>query len=145
MSEGLPDQDLISMFNIAVNISDLVKIDPILKALSKKNKKLPNKSLKSYSLLLKRQNKWPQALKIWKKFIENGEEIIFCCEELAKYYEHREINIGKSIEYTNRARDFLNVIEEINIQEKIGEIRGSFDHRYNRLSNKLRKRKFNSA
>jgi len=64
---------------------------------------------------------------------------------LAKYYEHRKINIGKAIEYTNRARNFLNVIEEINIQEKIGEIRGSFDHRYNRLSNKLRKRKFNSA
>ncbi|MCK4753687.1 MAG: ribonuclease H-like domain-containing protein [Calditrichia bacterium] len=140
MNSGFPDQELVSMFNIAVNISDLGRIEPIIKSLAAKDKKLPNQSLKSYSLLLKKQKKWPQALEIWQKFIEKGEEIIFACEELAKFYEHREINIKQAIEYTNRAIDFLNIVKEIEAKEGNDDIRDRFNHRLNRLNYRLRKR-----
>ncbi len=87
-----------------------------------------------------RQKKWSQALEIWQKFIEKGEEIIFACEELAKFYEHREINIEQAIEYTNRAIDFLNIVKEIEAKEGNDDIRDRFNHRLNRLNDRLRKR-----
>ncbi len=139
MISDFPDRELVSMFNIAVNISDLGRIEPIIKSLAANDKKLPNQSLKSYSLLLKRQKKWPRALEIWQKFIENGVEIIFACEELAKFYEHREINIEQAIEYTNRAIDFLSIVKEIRAEEESEDIRNRFDYRLNRLNERLRK------
>jgi hypothetical protein len=140
MSSPLPDRDMISLFNIAVNISDLSRLKPIINSFVSDNKKIPNQSLKRYSLLLKRQNKWPEALEIWQNFIENGEEIIFSCEELAKYHEHRDLNIDMAITYTNRALDFLNILEEIHLEEN-QDLISRFDHRRNRLYEKLNKKK----
>jgi tetratricopeptide (TPR) repeat protein len=90
--------------------------------------------------LLKSQNKWPKALEIWQNFIENGEEIMFSCEELAKYYEHKEKNIEKAIKYTDRALEFFSIVEEIQLLGEIGEKRGGLEHRLNRLVKKLKKR-----
>jgi len=134
---GFTDRELISMFNLAVNISDLDRIEPIINSLTKDDKKLPSQSLKSFSLLLKKQKKWPRALNIWHKFIENSEEIIFSCEELAKYYEHRELNIRQALEYTNRALDYLRIVEEIEVDGLIEDTRERFEHRLNRLSYKM--------
>jgi hypothetical protein len=98
---------------------------------------LPSQSLKSYSLLLKKQKEWPRALDIWQKLIENSEEILFSCEELAKYYEHRESDIKQALEYTNRALDYIRIVDEINVERAVEDIRARFEHRLNRLSNKL--------
>jgi len=144
LNSDFPDREKISMFNIAVSISDLVRLEPIINSFASENKKLPNQSLKSYSILLKRQNKWPMALEIWQNFIDNGEEIMFSCEELAKYYEHKKKNIEKAIDYTKRAIDFFSIVEEIQVQKEIGEKKGRFEYRLNRLSIKLEKRKVRS-
>jgi len=139
LNSNFPDREKISMFNIAVNISDLSRIEPIINSFASENKKIPNKSLKSYSILLKRKDKWQKAIEIWQKFIENGDEIMFSCEELAKYYEHREKNIERAINYTKRAIDFFSIIEEIQVQEEMGERKNRFEHRLNRLNKKLKK------
>jgi len=144
LNSDFPDREKISMFNIAVSISDLVRLEPIINSFASENKKLPNQSLKNYSILLKRQNKWPMALEIWQNFIDNGEEIMFSCEELAKYYEHKKKNIEKAIDYTKRAIDFFSIVEEIQVQKEIGEKKGRFEYRLNRLSIKLEKRKVRS-
>jgi uncharacterized protein YprB with RNaseH-like and TPR domain len=124
MDNPYPDRELISMFNIAVNISDL-------------DRTLPIKSLKNYSLLLKREKKWDQALDIWQNFIKRGEEVLFSCEEFAKYYEHREKNLNQALEYTKRAIDFLNIVEEVNNENGNPERRNSFNRRLYRIENKL--------
>jgi uncharacterized protein YprB with RNaseH-like and TPR domain len=144
LNSDFPDREKISMFNIAVSISDLVRLEPIINSFASENKKLPNQSLKNYSILLKRQNKWSMALEIWQNFIDNGEEIMFSCEELAKYYEHKKKNIEKAIDYTKRAIDFFSIVEEIQVQKEIGEEKGRFEYRLNRLSIKLEKRKIRS-
>jgi len=144
LNSDFPDREKISMFNIAVSISDLVRLEPIINSFASENKKLPNQSLKNYSILLKRQNKWSMALEIWQNFIDNGEEIMFSCEELAKYYEHKKKNIEKAIDYTKRAIDFFSIVEEIQVQKEIGEKKGRFEYRLNRLSIKLEKRKVRS-
>ena len=78
-------------------------------------------------------------MKIWQNFIDIGEEVMFSYEELAKYYEHREINIQKAIDYAERARDFIGIMEEIQIQEDYSALKGRFNHRLNRLNIKLKK------
>ena len=134
---GYSEQDLISMFNIAVNISDLGRIKPLINAFAKDYKDLPAQSLKKYSLLLKKQRKWIQALEIWKRFIAKGEEILFSCEEVAKYYEHQEKNFDHALDYTNRAIDFLNIVEEVYSDKEYIEYRERFNRRLYRLQYKL--------
>jgi len=138
ISVDFPDGELISMFNIAVTISDLDRIEPIINSIERENKKLPVHSLKNYSLVLKRQKKWKRALDIWQKFIENGEEILFSCEEIAKYYEHRNINLKKALDYTDRAIDFLDIIEEVQQGDGIEDSRNNFNRRLIRLKNKIK-------
>jgi uncharacterized protein YprB with RNaseH-like and TPR domain len=132
------EREWISMFNIAVTISDLDKIEPMMNSLVKEDKILPVRSLKNYSLLLKRQHKWDQALKIWQNFIDQGEEILFSCEEFAKYFEHRERNIKSALEYTNRAIEYLTIMEDIGELVDPEEFRERFNRRLNRLQYKLR-------
>ena len=139
ITSSFSDHEKVAMFNIAVTISDFSYIDPLIGALVAENKKIPAQSLKKYSLLLKRQKKWQQALKIWQNFIDIGEEMMFSYEELAKYYEHRENNIPKAIDYAERARDFISVMEEIQIQEDYRSLKGKFNRRLKRLNIKLKK------
>jgi hypothetical protein len=140
-----PSRELVSMFNIAIKISDPVRIEPIMNSFTAGNIKLPTQSLKIYSLLLKRQKKWPQALEIWQNFIKIGDEIMFSCEELAKYYEHKEMNIDKAIAFTNRALDFINIVEDIQADEQNKDKKSRFNHRLIRLTDKLTKMKNKST
>jgi uncharacterized protein YprB with RNaseH-like and TPR domain len=135
-----PDRELISMFNIAVRISDLDRIEPIIKSFADEDKSLPTKSLKNYSLLLKREKKWDQALEIWQNFINKGEEVLFSCEETAKDYEHREKNMSYALKYTKRAIDFLDIVEEVRGEHENTEIRNRFNRRLNRIENKLHRK-----
>jgi uncharacterized protein YprB with RNaseH-like and TPR domain len=141
LSSDYPERDLVPLFNIAVTVSDLDRIDPIINSFAIDDRKLPIQSLKNYSLLLKRQKKWDQALEIWQNFIENGEEIIFSCEETAKYYEHRDINLEQAMEYTNRAIDFLSILGEIQKDEGMEELRNGFNRRLNRIMEKMNRKK----
>ncbi len=134
-----PEKEFVSIFNLAIKISDLEQIEPMINSVKKEEKILPAKSLKSYSLLLKKEQKWDKALDIWHKFINNGEEILFSCEEIAKYYEHHEINLQLALNYTNRAIEYINIIEEIHNHIDIRENRFNLTRRLNRLQNKMSK------
>lgn len=133
--------EIVSMFNLAVKTSDVYRIGPMIKSFTQNETNLPIKSLKNYSLLLKRQKKWGEALEIWQSLIERGEEILFSCEEIAKYYEHRHINIEKAIAYTNRAVDFINIVDELNGDDSLPEFRTNFNRRLIRLQAKLDRNK----
>jgi hypothetical protein len=135
-----PNRDLVSLFNVAVKVSDLDRIEPMFNSFSAEKNLLPARSLKNYSLLLKRKNKWDQALNIWENFLKRGEEILFSCEEIAKYYEHREVNLNHALDYTNRALDFINIVGEINNEKGNHEIRNNFNRRLKRIQKKLNKK-----
>jgi uncharacterized protein YprB with RNaseH-like and TPR domain len=134
------DGALVSMFNIAVKYSDLDRIDPIIKSFDEVNKTIPAKSQKNYSLLLKRSNKWDLALDIWENLISMGEEVLFSCEEIAKYYEHRRKNLNFALDYTKRALDYLNIVDEVMEDSGNSDIRENFNRRQNRIEEKLRKK-----
>ena len=134
-----PEKEFVSIFNLAIKISDLEQIEPMINSVTKEEKILPAQSLKSYSLLLKKEQKWDKALDIWHKLINDGEEVLFSCEEIAKYYEHREINLQLALNYTNRAIEYINIIEEIHNHTDIGENRLNLTRRLNRLQNKMSK------
>ena len=131
--------EIVSMFNLAVKTSDVARIAPMIKSFTQNETNLPIKSLKNYSLLLKRQKEWDKALQIWQSFIEKGEEILFSCEEIAKYYEHRHINLEKAIDYTNRAVEFINIVDEVSGDNRLLEFRAKFDRRLIRLHAKQTK------
>jgi hypothetical protein len=90
-------------------------------------------------LLLKKERKWDDALEIWQNFINRGEEVVFSCEEIAKYYEHREINLNLALDYTNRAIEYINIIDEIQGLKALKENRNNLIRRLNRLQNKISK------
>jgi hypothetical protein len=54
--------------------------------------------------MLKRSRDWPRACAIWQVLTDrSGREGYWASVELAKYYEHRETDIGRAREYTRRA------------------------------------------
>jgi uncharacterized protein YprB with RNaseH-like and TPR domain len=136
---GHSPSELLAMFDVAVDMSDLVRIATILKKLEHSRRKIPDHSLLKYSLLLKRLQKWDEALLIWHGFLERSSEILFVAEELAKYYEHRENDLKQAIEYTNRALQYMDLMSEISGQnERSAEARKKFMHRLWRLNAKLK-------
>ena len=78
-----------------------------------------------------------EAVRLWEESAKRGHLYAFI--ELAKYYEHRENNIPKAIDYAERARDFISVMEEIQIQEDYRSLKEKFNHRLKRLNIKLKK------
>jgi predicted PolB exonuclease-like 3'-5' exonuclease len=136
---GHSPSELLAMFDVAIDMSDLVRIATILKKLEHSRRKIPDHSLLKYSLLLKRLQKWDEALLIWHGFLERSSEILFVAEELAKYYEHRENDLKQAIEYTNRALQYMDLMSEISGQnERSAEARKKFMHRLWRLNAKLK-------
>jgi uncharacterized protein YprB with RNaseH-like and TPR domain len=138
------EKDFISLFNMAVKISDMERITPMIDSLASNDKKLPGKSLKSYSLMLKKQKNWTEALKIWQKLIDQGEEILFSCEEIAKFYEHHKKSFDHAIDYTNRAIEYINIVDDINHADRSMEYLDRFNIRLNRLHKKRLKQRNSS-
>lgn len=88
-----------------------------------------------FSITLKRQSEWNRAINYWKK-----SKSLFSLQELAKYYEHKEKNYIKALEYCNVAIDLLdkNIFDKKNIPSKIKKKRFSedFEKRITRLTKK---------
>ncbi len=133
-----PDHELVAMFDLAVNISDTDRAEPMMKKLGSLQKNIPGRSLKKYSLLLKRREKWEEALAIWRSFIESGEEILFAFEELAKYYEHRERHYTRAIDFTDRALKYIEIITELEDLGNLDETSDRFAQRKKRLQKKVK-------
>ncbi len=85
--------------------------------------------LRLASFAYKRQGKWEEAEKIWKKTIERSPEFIYYpYEELAKYYEHHLRDYQKAEVVVEEA---LNMVENIFLREKL-------QYRLNRIKGKQR-------
>ena len=90
-------------------------------------------TVERYSFLLKRQEKWDEAIALWEMAAANN--ALYAVEELAKYYEHRAKNLEIAKEWTEKG---LNIIlkhhmpayEHYQWQEKL-------EYRLNRLERKL--------
>ena len=136
----LTSVELIAMLDLAISIADMDRISPILNMLQSEHKKVPNRSVINYSQLLKRQGRWDQALVIWEKFLDRGEEILYAAEELAKYYEHHTKAYQQALDYTHRALQFIDLMIEISTDEGIVEARERFTHRLWRLNKKRTKK-----
>jgi len=81
-------------------------------------------ALKLISFAYKRQEKWEEAEKIWKKTINKSREFIYYpYEELAKYYEHHLKDYKKAEEIV---REALNMSENVFIRKKL-------EYRLNRI------------
>lgn len=98
---------------------------------------LPPSVLVAYSLLLKKAGHWKQAVTLWEALIKADKELFFACEELSKFYEHRQHNIPKALKYTALALNRIEIFEELGLDTLKTEILDRFRHRYSRLKRKM--------
>lgn len=129
--------ELVTMLDIAISLSDLDRVEPILEKLAMEVQSIPAHILINYSRLLKRFKRWDQARSIWEHLLDNGAAILFACEELAKFYEHQKNIYTLAIEYVNRALKYLDLMQEIESITDGENIRNRFIHRLTRLECKL--------
>ncbi len=91
----------------------MIKADP---------SKLDNRILRDYAALLKKQNKWPEAVLIWETAAKKGN--LESCIELAKYFEHREIDhflaqiwVENAIEIAIKVKGTERILSELNYRK----------------------------
>jgi len=123
------DSEIVSLFDTAVKSNSLSNSKYYFELIIKRKVIIPSKFIFNYSLLLKRNNKWSDCLKIWEKLIKSENYALQSFEELAKYHEHRSKNIGQAVQYINRAFGVINVVSELNDND-YGKLKKSeFEHR----------------
>ena len=137
IENNIPEEsDVEVLCKLAIENCDLIKTRSILKKMKKNNISLSNDLVEAYSLLLKRTGDWQNSLKLWQDLIQSGEKILFACEELAKYYEHKKRDYPEAKNYTERALNYIDMMEELNEMVERFEIRQDFQHRLNRILSK---------
>jgi uncharacterized protein YprB with RNaseH-like and TPR domain len=133
----LSDSELNSLFETAIKSSSLEKAKYYYKFIKKRESKVPHKAIFNFSLLLKRNSDWKNAIKIWESLSQNENYALFALEELAKYHEHREKDINKAMKFTDRAFELINIICELK-DDNCGKMKKrDFEHRKERLNKKL--------
>jgi uncharacterized protein len=91
------------------------------------------KAITRFADLYRRQQKWDQAVNLWKKAVDYRQ--IEACVELSKFYEHRSLEINEAVNYTKFAILFAReditspFLKKRTIQE--------LEHRLARLEHKL--------
>jgi len=82
--------------------------------------------LRLSSFAFKRQGKWKEAEKIWKKIIERSREFVYYpYEELAKYYEHRLKDYQKAGAIVEEALEIeKNIFLREKLQYRLDRIKG---------------------
>ncbi len=90
-------------------------------------------TVKRFSYLLKRKGVWEAALSLWETAAETGAPYAF--EELAKYYEHRQIDLQRAHQWTTQGMASL----ENNLlpAQELQHWRESLLYRLDRLERKL--------
>ena len=91
---------------------------------------LDNKILRDFAMLMKKQNKWVEAIKLWEVAAKKDDPI--SCVELAKYFEHREMALLAASDWVDKA------IEIINRTEGTEKTMEELLHRKTRLESKIR-------
>jgi len=135
--ERLSENDLKVLFSLAIRNYNVKRTDEIYRQILKRKVKLPPKQLFSYSIFLKKQGLWPQAVEIWQSMLESKGYILFALEELAKYNEHQVKNHEKARQYTERAIKYISIIQELETPEFSLEFKEKFEHRLERIVKKM--------
>ena len=90
---------------------------------------LDTKILRDFAQLMKKQNKWVEAIKLWEVAAKKDDPL--SCIELAKYSEHREIALLAASDWVDKAIDIINRTEGTE------KIRAELIHRKKRLESKI--------
>jgi len=90
---------------------------------------LDNKILRDFALLMRKQGKWVEAVDLWK--VAAKKDDLIACIELAKYFEHREIDLVTASSWVETA------IEIIIRLEGTEKTMNEFLHRKRRLESKI--------
>ncbi|MBN1998211.1 ribonuclease H-like domain-containing protein [candidate division KSB1 bacterium] len=94
--------------------------------------------LQWHALLLKKQQRFEQAERVWIELIDRSVKFILDpYVELAKYYEHQTGDYTQALDYVNRAIHRLEIAQELSGEEKSPDIRRQLLHRKQRLTGKL--------
>ena len=87
----------------------------------------------SLGRLLKRQQRWKEALTVWQGWITEFPEDLPPYEELAKYYEWRAHDLPRALDWTQRA---LDVLARLRVPER-ARWEAAFHHRAARLRRRI--------
>jgi len=90
---------------------------------------LDNKILRDFALLMKKQGKWMDAVVLWQIAAKKND--LIACVELAKYFEHKEIDLISASKWVDTA---INIINKSDASEKAGQ---ELLHRKLRLESKI--------
>jgi len=86
-------------------------IECMEKCVQSDNKKVREMALKKLTQLYKRKGEYDKAVEYWNQMIEQGDILnLYPMIELAKYYEHKEKNIAKALEITEKAFQISNMV-----------------------------------
>jgi hypothetical protein len=121
--------DIISNPGIYQNLALLI-IEGFIGGLDRAIVELDNKILRDFAMLMKKQNKWVEAIKLWEVAAKKDDPI--SCVELAKYFEHREMALLAASDWVDKAIGIINRTEgtEKTMEELL--------HRKIRLESKIR-------
>jgi len=134
---GIHELELQNLCNLAISNFDQERSDILVDRLREKNKLTPDVTLTGYSLLLKRTGRWEEAVALWQELIQSGKNTLFAMEELAKFYEHRKIDIPKAKFYAERALEYLELLDELTAKDVYRSGQDQFLHRLQRLQRKM--------
>ncbi|HHV97000.1 MAG TPA: hypothetical protein GXX37_11100 [Clostridiaceae bacterium] len=126
------EQDILSMVSLLLKINELLQspienaedgqellglsrifeacgesdnfIECMEKCVQSDNKRVRDAALKKLTQLYKRKGEYDKAVEHWNRVLEqDGTFNLFAMIELAKYYEHKEKNVAKALEITEKA------------------------------------------
>lgn len=90
---------------------------------------LDNRILRDFAQLLKKQDKWMEAVELWK--VAANKDDLISCVELAKYFEHREIDLFSASNWVETA---ISIVTRTDGTEKI---MSELNQRKTRLESKI--------
>jgi uncharacterized protein len=92
------------------------------------------KLLYHLSLAYKKEKRWAEACGLWEELLSaSGRLYLFASIELSKYYEHKSIDLEKSLNYVDSAIYYIEKLNDYSLSRSNLE---SLDHRRNRLLKK---------
>ncbi len=123
--------DIISIGSIYQKSGDLAFSERFYKLGLEKGdpSELDTRILREFALLMKKQGKWTEAIELWKIAAKKDDPI--ACVELAKYFEHIEIDLFSALKWVVTAIDIINRSD--GIEKTMQELL----HRKRRLESKI--------
>ena len=135
--DQISDNELQVLFGLAIRNDDFKRTSELYHQVLNRKISLSGKMAAAYSMSLKRQNRWQDAVSIWHDMLESQSQILFALEELAKYYEHHKKDHIQARKYTERGIKYIDLMQELDLPESYIDIRHSFAYRLERILRKI--------